>query len=149
MSAPLCYIERLPLLDTSGAECRVYELGPRTLLKVYSSPAKRDRCYARQRRAHRAGVGPATHGKRDYLKRGFGYVTSRAESVEDPLDRCDYWEVGTLETEEFQSLQAALRHLGFAGDICARNLGRWQGRAVAIDFGDYSESSQVSEPSSR
>lgn len=132
-----------------GVECMFIQLDEKSGIKIY--PTKRNAKFAcnRQKKAYKCGVAPNVLSKickcfvgnllqfdeeevfltnlgnpRVY---GYFYKTEVAKKA------------GRYSAKEFEELDTIFDHLGFdTQDLEARNLGRIDGKLVAIDFGKIS-----------
>ena len=139
-------LEKLPWLG-GGAEAECFALSDRAVIKVFQNypgmSAKnvgelaRDFAWESQWKAYLAGLAPRPLRKVKVGHR-YGLTSCRAEKVWSP------------QPHGIRALRAGLKKLGLeTADLRAKNMGRWQGRLVCIDFGPMSSLPYSKENSKR
>lgn len=113
----------------SGLECRVYAVDKKFVVKMYGSKGERNRAYARQLKAHKAGFAPEVVEKVNVETNRvfkYGYVSQRARKG------------FTASEADLRRLQRSAKKFGWrTGDIHHWNVGLIL-MPVIVDFGDAS-----------
>ena len=120
----------------SGAECRVYPSVEGMVLKLYYTEEERDSAWNRQKAACSNGFAPpvgraADNVEGDRCKFKYGYFSCKAQV---DVNMSSY----SLNKARGALIPKA-ESMGMSTiDICPRNIGKWKGVWVVIDFGDLS-----------
>lgn len=132
-----------------GIECMFIKLNKKQGVKIFPTESKAKFARKRQRKAYKYGIAPKVYSKvckclvdnlRKFDRDGFFIDESGNERM---FGYCYITEVahkgGRHTPKEIKRLEAVYDHLGFKSyDFHGGNLGRINGKLVAIDFGKES-----------